>query len=587
LTSLIQELPSVLEPLRGLEPRIGEIGRTEMAAILAPVIERLHERLPAGEAVELATATIAFCRRLYANGRSGDALPLARALLAQAALAEDPGMERRAATVCGLLAADSADVVEAIEHYVHALRVVGDDRTEASGIWNNIGLAMAIAGNPEMAGRCYQRAVELVKSDSDPVYVRYAAWVNLAQSNFQLGCHEDGLTFADRALMEQTEEFRDRDLHVALLLRRNLVRLLVAVNRVDESTVHVREAIALADRIRTPRALIAAATARAVHELALGRTDLGLTRLEQALAQAREVPAALRDTLACVASAEEAAGNSERALLRLTELSDHVYRAAIERARAHVELASVAASVRSAPDQAQEQARTRLIAKIAPAAQPEGWSALQRLAVSAVLRMDKTGWHGKRVGALSKALAMASGVDPLKALEIGLAAELHDVGMLSVPEEILARKGPLGDGEAGIVRRHIDAGAEILSDDRHPRVFLAREIARYHHAHWDGTGYPERVGGKFIPLAARICAVADAYDAMVSGLGSQPAKSMEEALAELGREAGRQLDPRLVECFDRMIRAESQDLGVDLASASGMEGFQELVNALQEDRGFV
>jgi putative two-component system response regulator len=203
------------------------------------------------------------------------------------------------------------------------------------------------------------------------------------------------------------------------------------------------------------------------------------------------------------------------------------------------------------------------------------------------MRTDPTGWHGKRVGALSKALAMASGVDPLKALEIGFAAELHDIGMLSVPEELMAKRASLCEREQAIMRRHIDAGVEILSDDRHPRVFLAREIVRYHHAHWDGSGYPERVGGKFIPFAARVCAIADEYDGMVSGVDSRPSQTMEQALAELAREAGRKFDPELVARFDRLVRAESEDLGVDLASASGMEGFQELVNALQEDRGFV
>jgi putative two-component system response regulator len=143
----------------------------------------------------------------------------------------------------------------------------------------------------------------------------------------------------------------------------------------------------------------------------------------------------------------------------------------------------------------------------------------------------------------------------------------------------------LSEAEAHIVRRHVDAAAEMLRDD-HPRIFLAREIARYHHARWDGEGYPERVGGRFIPRAARICAIADAYDEMVSGIGCAP-KSLDEALGELQRDAGSRFDPELVACFDRMVREESEDLGVDLASTAGMEGFQELVNALQEDRGFV
>ena len=577
---------SDIEPLRGLEHRLPTLGRGELGRLLMPFVHRLQEPLPTAQVPEVVDAALSLCRRLYANARSGDALPLARAVLVQSTLACDPALERRAATACGLLSADTADIVGAIEHHVRALRLAGN-AVEIAGVWNNIGMAMGIAGNYELAGRCYQRALNLLEGEPDAAYERYVACGNLAQSQFQVGAHEEGLAFAQRALSEQAPAFRDRDSHVALFLRRNVVRLLVALGRFEEADPHVAEALALADELRTPRALIAAQTARAVHELAIGRTDVALTRLEQALNRAREVPAALRDTLACVIHAEETSGNSERALLRLGELSDHVYRAAIERARDHVELASLPARARTALDHDEEQARARLVSKVAPADQPEGWSALERLGVSAVLRMDPSGWHGKRVGALTKALAMAHGMDPLRSLEIGLAAELHDIGMMSVPEEILGRKGPLSDAERSLVRRHVDAGAEILRDDRHPRIFLAREIARYHHAHWDGAGYPERVGGKLIPLAARMCAVADAYDAMVCGLGASRPKSMDQALGELHRHAGTQFDPELVARFDGLIREETEDLGMDLSSSSGMEEFQEMVNALQEDRGFV
>ena len=585
-TGLVREMPPLLEPLRGLEARLSEIGRAELSAILAPVVERFREPLDRREFNGVAMAALAFCKRLYTNARSGEALILARAVLFQSILLEDQVLERLSSTVCGLLATDTADIVEAVEHHVRALRLAGDDLVEASGIWNNLGLAMSVAGNYEMAGRCYQRGIDLVEGHTDPLHPRYVAYTNLSQSHFQLGSHSEGLVAGERALLEQTDEFLERDPLIALFLRRNLARLLVAVGRLEDAEHHVNEAGRLADRIRAPRALIAATTARAAYELAMGRIDVGLTRLEAALSSAREVPAALPTTLACVIAAEEAAGNSERALLRLGELSDHVYRDAIEKARGTLELAVLGATGSSDIERVQQQARARLIAKISPVAQPESWNTLERLGVSAVMRMDKTGWHGKRVGALSKALAMACGIDPLHALEIGFAAELHDIGMLSVPEEILA-KATLSEPEQAVVRRHTDAGAEILGDDRHPRIFLAREIARYHHAHWDGSGYPERVGGKFIPQAARICAIADAYDEMVSGLAGQAPKSMDDALAELRHAAGRRFDPELVARFDDMVRAESEDLGVDLASTSGMEAFQELVNALQEDRGFV
>lgn len=579
---------AVTQRLQGLEAILPQLGRAELGEVLAPVVERLGERVPAGELAGVADAALAFCRRLYANARSGDALPLARAVLFQGKLAGDAALERRAATACGLLAADTADIVGAIEYHVHALRLAeaAHDRVEMSRVWNNLGLAMGIAANYEMAVKCYQRCLALLEGD-EPVYSRYAACVNLANSFYQLGALEEGLEYGQRALAEQTPGFREQDLHSALLVRSNLVRLLAASGRAKDAEQHVNEIAALAERTRTPRAHIAAATARALHELAMGRMDLALTRLDQALLRAREVPAALRDTLSCLVRAEEAAGNPGRALVRLNELSNHIYRSAIERARAHVELEGLSARPRTRLELDQEQARARLVSQVDSPAQPEGWSALDRLSVSAVMRMDKTGWHGKRVGALTKALAMASGVDPLQALEMGLAAELHDVGMTSVPEGLLAKRGPLNDAERAVVRRHADAGAEILRDDRHPRIFVACEIARYHHAFWDGSGHPERVGGKFIPIAARVCAVADAYDAMVCGLGSRPVRTMDEALAELRREAGRQFDPELVGCFDSMIRTQTEELGMDLTSHSGMEDFQALINALQEDRGFV
>jgi putative two-component system response regulator len=200
--------------------------------------------------------------------------------------------------------------------------------------------------------------------------------------------------------------------------------------------------------------------------------------------------------------------------------------------------------------------------------------------------MDDTGWHGIRVGALSRMLAEAAGVPSLQAREIGLAAEVHDIGLTAVPREILAKRGPLNGSEREVVRRHAAAGAEMLAEGRHPRMLLAQEIARYHHARYDGEGYPARVGGDFIPLPARICAVADAYDSMVCGNGHQPHRSMEEALQELRRNAGTQFDPELVECFDDVIRSEAGGRGLDLSSDTGMEDFQDLVLSLKEDRGF-
>lgn len=579
--------PTVAQSLRDLDSSLGGLGRGPLRDALAPVLASLASG-PSCEPAEAVEAAFALSRSLYGRARSGEALPLARAALSCASAAGDAVLTRRAAIVCGLLSADSADLVGAVEHYVAALRLAADarDAVAQSMVWNNIGMAMGIAAHYELASRCYRRALALLEDEPQPHYIRYAAWANLADSLFQVGEHEQGLPFARMALEELTPAFRDQDLHNAVLLHRNLVRLYTALGHIPEAQAHVAECIALAQKTRSPRSAIAAATAQATCEMAQGRTDFALTRLEGALARAREVPAALRDTLACIIRAEEAAGNVERALLRLDELSDHIYNYAIERAHEHVELAALP---RTRPSVAQErgQAEARLVSKVAPPAPPEAWNTLDRLAVSAVMRMDPTGRHGKRVGVLVKALALSMGGNPLHALEMGLAAELHDIGMMSVPQGILGKRGPLNAAERAIVGRHVEAGVEMLRDDRHTRIFTAREIAQYHHARWDGAGHPANIGGNRIPFAARACAIADAYDAMVCGLCGGAGRSMDEALGVLRREAGAQFDPELVERFDDLIRTETQDLGMDLASNPSVEDFQELVSSLTENRGFV
>lgn len=581
--------PKPLDVLEALGPVAMQLDRPGLVRALAPLAASLRHPLPAAERLVLAEAVMAFCRRLYGSGRSAEALALGQALLDHAVEARDPVLERRAAGVCGLLAADSVDVVGGLEYHLRALRLAQAEgsATGLAGVWNNIGHALSVTGNYGLAARGFRRALAVVAEEPPPVHVRFTACLNLANAHYHLGDPEAGLRHAEAALREAVPAWAEEAPHAAVLLRRNLVWLLIALGRVEEARPHVEAIAALARSTPATRTQVAAAMATASFEIAQGQADIALTRLEDALARARTVPGSLRDALACIARAEEAAGYPERAMLRLQELSDHVYRDAIDRARGHVELMGLFDAAASGLDPIQEQARARLAPRLRPPGEPEDWKTYQRLGVAAVLRMDGTGWHGIRVGALSKALALARGLPPLQSLEVGLAAELHDIGLASVPEAILAKKGGFTDAERALVERHTEAGAEILRDDGHPRILLARDIARYHHARWDGAGYPERVGGRFIPLPARICAVADAYDSMVCGLDAGPAMTMDEALGELRRGAGNHFDPELVDAFASMIRDETADLGLDTATIAGLESFQELVTSLHDDRGFI
>ncbi len=553
------------------------------------IIAKLRQATAPAEALASVESAFAFFRAMHGDGRSGDALPLALDVLEACTERGDRLQMRRSAMMCGLLSADAADIVGAIEHYIQALRLAtaDDDRGAMSLIWNNIGLAFGISGSYDNAIRCYRRALALVEPDAGARKQRHVACGNLADSLYHLGQVKEGITFAERALDESTTAIVEADLSSAVILRRNLVRLLIADNRLPEAELHVQEAMVLADSTPAKRARIAAEVARASAELAKGHADVALTRLDNVLERARAVPAALRDALACAIRSEEQAGHPARALMRLEELTELIYSTAVERARQHVTKAGYGEGIFRRNPPFDLVARARLESALEAPAAPEGWKALQRLAAGAALRMDPSGWHGMRVGALVKAFALFRGQPPLQALEFGLASELHDVGMMSIPEGVLAKRGVLNPAERDIVRRHTDAGSEILCDDQHPRMLLAREVAKYHHARWDGRGHPQRVGAEFIPLAARMCSIADAYDAMVCGLCGRDSRTMEQALQELSINAGSQFDPELVGEFDGMIRGEMEGRGVDLGEGPGMQDFLELIRSLTEDRGFV
>lgn len=145
----------------------------------------------------------------------------------------------------------------------------------------------------------------------------------------------------------------------------------------------------------------------------------------------------------------------------------------------------------------------------------------------------------------------------------------------------------LNEVERKLMRKHTAAGAEMLADERYPRMLIARDVAKFHHAHWDGSGHPGNVARESIPLAARMCAVADAYDTLVTDRPYRKARSMADALLELNRVAGSQLDPSLVKSFELMIKREAANEGIDPSAEVGLDSFQQLITALTEDRGFL
>jgi putative nucleotidyltransferase with HDIG domain len=180
---------------------------------------------------------------------------------------------------------------------------------------------------------------------------------------------------------------------------------------------------------------------------------------------------------------------------------------------------------------------------------------LERLALAAEYRDDDTQEHAWRIGRSSALLAHEIGLPDVEVELIRRAAPLHDIGKIGITDVILLKPGKLSDQEFEVIRTHTTIGAEILSGSESPLLRLAQQIALTHHERWDGRGYPVGLPGEEIPLAGRIVAVADVFDALTHERPYKVAWPVEQAVDEIVSQAGRQFDPGLVEAFSRLEHA--------------------------------
>jgi putative nucleotidyltransferase with HDIG domain len=177
---------------------------------------------------------------------------------------------------------------------------------------------------------------------------------------------------------------------------------------------------------------------------------------------------------------------------------------------------------------------------------------IERLARAAEFRDDNTGQHTERVGQMAALVARQIGLSDTQVSLIRRAAPLHDVGKIGIPDSILMKLGKLTTEEFELVKTHTTIGARILSGSRFTILRLAEEIAYHHHERWDGSGYAG-IKGADIPLAGRIVAVADVFDALTQKRPYKAAWTVSEAIAEIDRQRGHQFDPALVDAFLRVI----------------------------------
>ena len=179
--------------------------------------------------------------------------------------------------------------------------------------------------------------------------------------------------------------------------------------------------------------------------------------------------------------------------------------------------------------------------------------AILRLGRAAEYRDNETGMHVIRMSRLSAKLAKKIGLSDDECQLILQASPMHDVGKIGIPDEILLKPGKLNKDEWAIMKKHPEIGAEILSGSHSAVMKMAESIALTHQERWDGSGYPNNLKGEEIPLAGRIVAICDVFDALTSKRYYKEAFSIEKSMEIIEQSSGKDFESRLVEAFKKAL----------------------------------
>ena len=531
-------------------------------------------------------------RFLYVSGQAFRAIPIAQKARALGLETSQPKATLDALIALGICSADSGGLPDAMEAYADALSLAQglSDPVGQGKVWINLGAALIYSGLYREALACFEKADAFCAVEADLAHTRPAIFSNIALCHLNLDEMRHGLIAIERAVELSPASNDALTLLNRVLVENHYTRLLLEVNNFDGAKEHAKLGRQFANESKSPRADIFAAVAEGLAEVFSGQTDVGITRLVNTLDRAKTLKINIREVLVALVKAFEFVGKPDQALIYLRQLLDYQSTTQKQNVLQHVKLhleqlhpalEDEANAIRRLTTR-EEVLEGRVAKQALFKAQVES---MERMAVVAELRDDSTGAHSYRVGRLASLLAKENGCDDEMIFMIDIAARLHDIGKVGIPDGILLKPAKLNAAERDVMKTHTTIGAEVLANSNISHMQTAEEIARSHHEWWDGTGYPAGLAGDDIPVAARITALADVFDALAHKRPYKVAWSLDSTLTEIMSLSGRQFDPKLTDLFLGLVgrlRREHVDLDAFLGEAADASPFLQARKKIKE-----
>lgn len=431
-----------------------------------------------------------------------------------------------------------------------------DHRSEGF-ILLSLSRAHALSGDHTLAIEVTKSALNSARLSGDSILIA-TSLLNLGSFCLELGSYEE----SRQSLIESVELSRHLGFRSGEMSAADSLGLLeLKVGHVNVAKQHFLSSLALALELDESQGELESRLHLADVELSLGNLAEAEAQVMRSLELAVECesPKEQAEAHRIVAALAERQGEYRRAFehsqqhLRIKDLLFNTERDRqtrnlsiqfeVERARHDANVYRVRTEAEQEARLAAEQLVKERTAELAQAHQ----EVVTRLAMAAEYRDDTTGEHTRRVGRAAARIARGLGWPEERARILGVAARLHDVGKIGIPDSILLKAGKLTVDEYEQMKSHTLIGSRILSGGRSDLLRMAEEIALSHHERWDGRGYPFGLSGEAVPLTGRIVALADVFDALTQDRPYKRAWTSQEALAEIKGLAGTHFDPALVD----------------------------------------